>query len=253
MGNEVARASLLGIDVSILTRDELLLSIARWTQQGQRRLHYVNAHVLNLAHVDRRFHEVLNRGDVVLCEGAGGRIGSVIAGTVPPIPESLNTMTWIDDYLGLMAGKGARVFLIGDEDEVLAACVREMTSRHPDLQVVGTHHGFFDREGADNDRVLALIRESDPDVLMVGMGSPIQEHWIDDNLGRLPDASILALGAMFRWYSGVERPWFDWMLRFHLGWLGRLVRHPVRHFRRYVIGNPLFVWRCLRQRWGRRT
>lgn len=251
--SEAGRASLLGVRVSILTRQALLRTLEDWVGSGTRRLCYANAHVLNLALRDSRLRDALNRADVVLCEGVGGRIGSAIAGTEPRVATSLNTMTWIDDYFDLLARRGARVFLVGDEAPVLAACVDEMGMNHPDLRVVGTHHGFFDRHGPDNERVLDEIRRSDAHVLIVGMGTPIQEFWIEDNLEDLPGMNILALGAMFRWYSGVERPWFDWMLRFHLGWLGRLVRHPVRHFRRYVIGNPLFLWRCLRQRWGQRT
>ena len=242
---------ILGLRVHPLERQRFLHILEGWLSGAEpTRLYYTNAHVFNLAYRDSRFRASLNGADLLLCEGVAGRLGSAIIGTDPRIPESLNTMTWIDEYLQQVNDGRRSVFLLGDEAPVVAACAERMRERHPGL-VVTAHHGFFRRDGEENDGVLDAIEQARPDVLIVGMGNPIQEFWIDDNLDRLRVigvTTILSLGGMIRWYSGVERPWAHWMLRLHLGWLGRLVRHPIRYFRRYVIGNPLFLGRCVRQR-----
>lgn len=245
-------AELLGVRLHLIDAPGLLGMLDHWlaAEPALHRLYYANAHVLNLAHADERFRQSLNRADFVLPEGFGCQLGARVAGIRHSV-QSLNTLTWIDDYLRLAARRSTRLFLLGDEPSVVQRCAQRMQDEHPGLQVVGMHHGFFDPDGVENEHVVELIAASRPDVLIVGMGNPRQEFWIDANTPVLPPMSVLSLGALIRWYSGVERPWPTWMLRFHLAWLGRLAQHPIRHFRRYVIGNPLFLWRCLLQRFGR--
>lgn len=209
-------------------------------------MYYTNAHVFNVAYEDPDVRGLLNRADVLICEGWGGRFGGAIAGA--PLPEQLATMDWMDDFLERLAGRGGAIHLVGDEPGVARACAERMLQRHPGLRVTGTQHGFWDRTGAEDVRVVTDIAAAGPDVLMVGLGSPAQERWIESHLEDLDVPLVLALGAMFRWYSGVEGRAPAWMRRLHLEWLLRLLKHPVRHFRRYVVGNPRFVWRCLRQR-----
>lgn len=249
----VAPVKLLGLGVHPVRRAELIDLLSSWAARAAssrpRRMYYTNAHVFNLAQDDARFRQSLNNADLLICEGWGGRIGGWIAGA--PLPEQLATMDWMDDFLPRLAADGRSLFLLGDEPGVADACALQMVRRHPGLEIAGTHHGFFDK-GPDGSRaVIERVHASGADVLFVGLGNPLQEFWIDDHLETLDVPLVLALGAMFRWYSGVERRAPSWMRRLHLEWLHRLARHPIRHFRRYVIGNPLFLLRCLGQRMER--
>lgn len=242
-------ALVLGVPVDCLSEDALLERLRFWTARGgHRRLYYATAYALNLAADQVRFRTSLQNADIVICEGHGVRIGARLAGQ--RVPEVIQTVDWIDDYFGQLAEDGRSVYLLGDEPGVAHACGHEMLRRHPGLEVAGTHHGFFDVDGPANDEVVAAIRAASPDVLLVGMGNPRQEYWIDENLEDTGVGVALALGAMFRWYAGVEESAPDWVRHSGLWWLHRLIRHPVRHFKRYVMGNPLFLWRCLRQRFG---
>lgn len=246
-----ARLTLLGVPVDRLSTDTLLALLAGWHHDGrQHRLYYATAHGLNLAYTEPRFRASLAGADVVICEGHGVRVGARVAGE--PVPEVIQTMDWMDDHLAQLARDGRSLYLLGDEPGVADACADEMRRRHPGLRIVGTRHGYFDVAGSENDAVVEAIREAAPDALFVGMGNPRQEYWIDDNLEATGVSVVLSLGAMFRWYAGIEERAPAWMLRAGLWWLHRLLHHPVRHFRRYVIGNPRFLWRCLRQRLGHR-
>lgn len=242
------RVEVDGLRVHPVTREDLLSVLASWLRRDRcsRRLYYTNAHVFNLAARDEWFRDALNSADLLICEGWGGMLGSRIVGR--PLPQQLATMDWMDEYLERAAQVGASLFLLGDEPGVASACASEMARRHPGLRIAGVRHGFWDREGPENREVLQQVRAADPDILMVGLGNPIQERWIETHLADLEAPVVMALGAMFRWYSGVERRAPSWMRAMHLEWLMRLAKHPVRHFRRYVIGNPWFVLRCLRQR-----
>lgn len=245
---------LLRLHVHPLRRRELLALLEVWGSppgsDSPRRMYYTNAHVFNLAQQDEAFRDSLNGADLLICEGWGGRIGGVIAGA--RLPEQLATMDWMDQYLARLAAKSASVFLLGDEPGVARACGEQMVRRHPDLRIAGSQHGFFDKGPVGSSAVIDQVNASGADVLFVGLGSPLQELWIDQHLDRLSPSLVLALGAMFRWYSGVEQRAPSWMRRIHLEWLHRLAHHPWRHFRRYVIGNPLFLVRCARQRLLRR-
>lgn len=243
------RVDILGLHVHACERAELVSQLAQWaisTARPARRMYYTNAHVFNLAHRDAWFRDELNRADLLICEGYGGRLAARIAG-VRPVPAQHATMDWMDDFLAVLAASGASIYLLGDEPGVAAACGATMASRHQGLRLAGAHHGFFDHD-EESDAIVADINASRPAVLLVGMGNPRQERWIADNLARLDASLVLALGAMFRWYAEVEPRAPFWMRRMHLEWLLRLLRHPVRHFRRYVIGNPALIVRALVER-----
>lgn len=239
----------LGLHVHDLSRKQLLDRLAAWSDPSSdvpHRMFYTNAHVFNLAVEDPKFAGVLKTADVLIFEGFGGCLGAQVLGHARP--EQLATMDWIDDFLVRLAARQGSVYLLGDEPGVAARCGERMATRHQGLRVVGTHHGFFDHDGPGNEEVLADVARARPDVLMVGMGNPRQERWIDHHVASLGVPLTMALGAMFRWYVDEEPRAPAWMRHFHLEWLLRLLRHPIRYFRRYVLGNPTFILRVLRQR-----
>lgn len=241
--------SLLGVKVHPVVRSQLIDTLEEWARSSSsRRVYYTNAHVFNLAWRQPQFRASLNAAELVICEGIGGRVGGAVAGV--HLPEQLATMDWIDGLLNRLADSGRRLFLLGDEPGVAAACAHRMTEHHPGLQVSGTHHGYFPKNPDGDRQIVRTINGCHTDVLFVGMGNPLQEHWIDRHFESLDVSLILSLGAMFRWYAGVEPRAPFWMRRAGLEWLLRLIRHPVRYFGRYVVGNPLFLLRCLRQRLG---
>lgn len=242
-----APVSLLGVHVHPVVRSQLIDVLTTWAEAPPpQRMYYTNAHVFNLASRRPRFLSSLNQADLVICEGIGGRVGGAVAGV--HLPEQLATMDWIDEFLARLADGGQSLFLLGDEPGVADVCARAMVGRHPALRICGTHHGFFHKDADGNRRVVEKVNASGTDVLFVGMGNPVQEHWIDKHLEVLDVNLILSLGAMFRWYTGVERRAPGWMRALGLEWLLRLIKHPVRYFDRYVIGNPLFLARCLAER-----
>lgn len=238
----------LGVPVTPLDRSQLLTVLTDWSRDGDaRRMHYVTGHTLNLAAEDREYALLLGTGDIVIAEGFGARLAAKLAGE--GAPEQLPTIEWIDDLLANIAAREGSIYLVGDQPGVAHACATMMAHQHPGLRVAGTHHGYFDRGGAEGAEVVAEIGRSQPDVLMVGLPNPVQEQWIAEHREQFHTHLILPLGAMFRWYSGIERRAPGWMVRNRLEWLHRLASHPKRHARRYLRGNPLLVFRALRQRW----
>lgn len=208
---------------------------------------YANAHTLTIAVADPALRQVMNDSLLVICEGHGVRLGARLAGQ--PVPSVIQTVDWIDDLLDAFARDGRSIFLLGDEPGVAARAAERMRQQHPGLVIAGAHHGFFDAE-ADSGDIVAAIDAARPDFVLLGMGSPRQELWAANHLRDRDISGAIALGALFRWYAGAEPAPPKWVRDRGLWWAHRLARHPVRHFRRYVVGLPRFLWYCFRQRRG---
>jgi N-acetylglucosaminyldiphosphoundecaprenol N-acetyl-beta-D-mannosaminyltransferase len=245
-----APIDLLGVPIHPVSQAQLLDTLVSWGRGTTlRRVYYINIHGMNLAHEDDAYRRALHRGDVVFCDGYGVKWGARLAGS--SLPERMTPPDWIDRFAAATAAAGQSVFALGDEDGVAARFQRQLTERHPGYRDAGHHHGFFAKTGAENAAVLARINAASADHLLVGFGMPLQELWTDANASRLRVKTVISVGALFRWYSGEERRGPPWMTEHGFEWLARLAQHPVRHFRRYVVGNPLFLYRILRWRTAR--
>ena len=115
-------------------------------------------------------------------------------------------------------------------------------TRWPGL-VAGAHHGYF--AASEETRVRERIAASGASLVLVAMGMPRQELWMDRNRAALPGCSMLAVGALYRWYTGTERRGPRWLTDSGFEWLARLSIQPRRVWRRYLLGLPRFAWRVL--------
>ena len=131
-----------------------------------------------------------------------------------------------------------------------ARAAEELQAQYPGLKIAGTHHGHYDHDGPENDQVLAEIDALHPAIVLVGFGTPLQEKWIGRNSSGLDTPVVWAVGALVDFVTGKTPRAPRWMLEHGLEWLYRLWVEPRRLWRRYVLGNPLFIWRVLKQRLG---
>jgi N-acetylglucosaminyldiphosphoundecaprenol N-acetyl-beta-D-mannosaminyltransferase len=226
---------------------ELVRLIAHWgTGPAQRRVYNVNVHAMNLAAEDPGFAAHLRKADLVFCDGFGVKWGAKLRGL--DIPYRMTPPDWIDAFAAATAAAEQGVFALGDEDGVAAQFQAALAARHPGYRDAGSHHGFFAKRGPANDAVIEAVNASGARHLLVGFGMPLQERWLEESAARLAPRVLIPVGALFRWYIGADRRAPKWMTDNGLEWLGRFAQHPVRHFRRYAVGNPRFLWRVLRNK-----
>lgn len=243
MRDDLPAVEILGVRVARLDPAAALAEVARlYEEEAPSIVAYVNAHTLNLAAGDLSFREVLGRAALVLNDGAGIAIAGRIQGR--PFPANLNGSDFNPLIARLAADRGWPLFLLGARPGVAEAAARRLGEQSPGVQVAGVHHGYFD----DSDEVVRSIRESGARVLMVAMGNPRQELWLGRHLGATGCRFGVGVGAFFDFTAGTVRRAPRWLNRVGLEWLFRLVQEPGRMWRRYVIGNPLFVWRVLYDR-----
>ena len=238
---------ILGVPIRSLTRRDLLEQVASVLRTGQRaQVMYANAHTLNVACRDRALHGVLNKADIVYCDGEGVRLAARLLGH--SLPQRMTGADWIYDLCAVCQEHDFSLVFLGGEPGVATQAAQKLRQRYPRLHIAGTLHGFFDRHGPENDEVVGAISALRPHVLLVGLGTPEQETWIAQNFERLNVPVIWAVGALVDFVAGKVPRAPRWMLDHGLEWLFRFLVEPRRMFVRYVIGNPLFIFRVLKQR-----
>ena len=239
-------SDLFGIPIDLARPDELLATISDWASTPvTRRVMYVNAHVVNQSQTIPGLAEALRRADLVYCDGYGVRLAAHVLHL--PVPHRMTGADWIWDLAALCEQRERSVYLLGSEPpraREAAACLR---AKHPDLDVVGSHHGFFDLDSPHNERVIEHILDHAPQIVLVGMGTPKQELWVDRFADRLGGAVVWTVGALFDYVSGHTPRAPHWLADNGLEWIFRLAIEPQRMWRRYLIGNPAFLGRVIEE------
>lgn len=208
---------------------------------------YANAHTVNLACANERYRRTLQRCELLIADGV-----SVVWASRwrrPALPERITAVDYFPRLLERCIAEGLGLYLLGGTEAVIDRARRRLQDAHPDLRIAGFGPGYF--EPAESARQIADIRDSGADILLVGMSSPRQEYWLADNADDLRPPVRWCVGALFDYVAGVEPPAPAWLCRMGCEWLFRLCVDPRGKWRRYLLGNPLFVYNAVRR--GRRA
>ncbi|HEX5736679.1 MAG TPA: WecB/TagA/CpsF family glycosyltransferase [Blastocatellia bacterium] len=238
------RVLVAGVYVDNLSEDEALARIDELIEGGGS--HYmtvVNAAKVVAACRDERLRERLRKAAIVTADGMSVVWASRLLGK--PLKQRVTGIDLFERLVGHAARRELSVYFLGARDASVRGVVRYFTSRLPDLRVAGYHNGYFDQ--SESEKVAEAIKQSRADLLFVAMGSPAQENWIERHLEATGARFALGVGGSFDHLSGLQRRAPAWMQQAGLEWLHRLAREPRRLWRRYLIGNTLFVWLVVKQ------
>ena len=245
--HDPAQSLIFQIPIDLGRPVELLRRITSWVGAGgpPRRVMYANAHVLNKSLEDARLRHVLATADLVYCDGYGVRLAAKALDVARP--HRMTGADWIWDLAALCETAGQSVYLLGSEPGTSAEAAERLRRRFPSLDVTGVHHGYFSMGSPHDERVIEHINSRRPDILLVGMGTPKQELWVHRNAERLDVDVVWTVGALFDFVSGRVPRAPAWLADNGLEWIFRLAIEPQRMWRRYLLGNPVFVSRVLAQ------
>lgn len=241
--------TILGVQVHPLTVAELHERLADLIGRNERaQVLNVNVYALNLAQEQPWLRDALNQAEIVFCDGAGVILGARILGQ--HIPERITYADWMWQLADFAHDREYTLYFLGAKPGIARAAADRMLERFPDLKIVGVQDGYFNktRGHTENEAVLQHINQIRPNILVVGMGMPLQERWLQDNWEHLNANIALTGGGIFDILSGELRRPPPWMSNNGLEWLGRLFIDPGRLWRRYLIGNPQFLYRVLKER-----
>ena len=146
-----------------------------------------------------------------------------------------------------------RVMFMGSSEKVLRLIRERVAVDYPNLEVV-TYSPPYKKEFSeeDNQTIIKAINEAKPDLLWIGMTAPKQEKWTYRHWQELHiNCHVGTIGAVFDFFAGTAQRAPLWWQEHGLEWLYRLIKEPRRMWRRYVIGNPLFIWNILKEKYDR--
>ncbi len=247
---DISRSHALWAQVSLLTVPELNAAITDIIEANRRELVLnVNVNCMNLAYTRPWMRDLLNTAPIVFCDGAGVALALRLWGGVR-VPVRITYADWIWDLAGLCSARNYSLFFLGGRPGVAEAAAAAVKEEHPNVKIVGCHHGYFEKTGRGSRQIIEEINAARPNILVLGFGMPMQEEWLAENAQAVETNVFLTGGAVFDFVSGRTPRGPRFMVDNGFEWLVRLVVEPRRLWKRYILGNPLFLWRAWR--WTRR-
>lgn len=242
---------ILGIKVTSATVAEINDAIDRIIASGKPGVILsANVYAVNLARRRPWLADFFKQADIVHVDGAGIIKGARLLGR--DIAERITWADWVWPLSRHLADKGYRLFMLGGEKGVTDQAAEKLTAAVPGLQVAGTHHGYFPKQGPGNQEVIDKINQSGADVLWIGMGMPLQERWLMENQAALNVKLHMICGAAYKHMAGLLTRSPQWFIDHDMEWFWLLLQDPRRGAVRYLWGNPVFMFYVLLEKWGLR-
>lgn len=237
---------LLGLKIHRLDRAQLLHCFREALESDGPPLHfgYANIAISNQAADLPEFSKILNDAELIYVDGAGIRLGCHLLGTTCP-PRNTGA-DFFPSVLELCATEKKKVGFLGGSPHAAEQIRLQYTQRYPGLQIPFVRDGYAETE--NHSLLMEELRSTSLDLLIVGMGAPKQEHWVSKYRKELPVKLLWTVGALFEYDSGNNRRCPRWMRSYGMEWVHRFFLEPKRLWRRYLLGNPRFLLRCLSSR-----
>ena len=213
--------------------------------EGKVTINTINAYSWVLADQDPGLKESLRGCDYLLPDGI-----SIVWAVRFLRRERIRKMAGSDLHVMLLETlerNGGSCFYLGASEKALAL-IRDRVSREYPHVRVGSYCPPYMREfsRAESGRMIGRINDFAPDALFIGMTAPKQEKWLWENQAAINARFLCCIGAVFDFYSGMKKRPAPWMIRLGLEWFGRLLSEPARLWKRYLLYNPVFIWKVFR-------
>lgn len=211
--------------------------------QGKFLINTINAHSFNVAQNDELFAEALRNGDYLVPDGASIVKACRWLKAKSQPKERIAGWDLFQIEMGRLNAQGGKCFFMGSSEKVLNLIKQRTKEDYPNISVE-TYSPPYKAEFSDEDNraIISAINDANPDLLWIGMTAPKQEKWTYLHWQELDiHCHVGTIGAVFDFYAGTAKRAPKWWQEHSLEWLYRLMIEPKRMWRRYVVGNPLFL------------
>lgn len=189
----------------------------------------------------QEYKAAIDQATYVIADGIGVVKGAQILGEV--LPERVAGYDLMRNLLGTSSERPFNLYMLGAKAEVLEEAASRVKKEYPNINLVGSHHGFFD---LDDESIRESIMEAKPDLILVALGLPRQEQWITRHMPYFDHGVFIGVGGSFDVIAGtVKRAPIIWQ-KLNIEWLYRLVKQPTR-FKR-MLALPYFAYKVVGQR-----
>lgn len=228
-----------GFDVDTFTFEQAV----DWAYSKHGQIVTINPEMISAAQSNPEFADIIKKAELVVADGIGVEIGLKILG------HSVKRIAGIDLGKALVekfTASGKSVAMIGAKPGVVDSAVVNLSKEYQNLNVVYSHDGYFDN---DEDIIESVI-STNPDLILVALGSPKQEFFIHNIKEKLPNSTLIGLGGSFDVWAGVVERAPKIYQKLGLEWLYRTLKEPKR-FKRIFPTLPLFVLKVLKERFSK--
>ena len=218
--------------------------------EGKVLINTINAHSYNTARKDAAFAEALLKGDALIPDGA-----SIVLAFKFLRHKNIERIAGWDLFLHEMDKlnrKGGVCFFLGSSEETLRKIKAKAAGVYPDIRIE-TYSPPYKPEftAEENKHIIETINRANPDLLWIGMTAPKQEKWTYMHWNKLNiHCHVGTIGAVFDFFAGTVKRAPLWWQEHSLEWLYRLIKEPGRMWRRYIIGNILFLWNIVKEKYS---
>ena len=233
---------LLGRRITCMTVSAIVEAVCTVCMAGKKiTLANYNVHSFNLSMQLPWFYEFLQSSEIAHCDSVGIIKAIGYMGLDLPIEYRASYTLLMPKILEKCNEKGFSVFLLGAKPEILEAALERLKKQYPQVNFSG-HHGYFEKDNTkQNEAVIRQINQVNPNILIVGMGMPIQEQWVFQHRHSLNVNTIMLGGAIIDRFAGIVSDCPRLISNVGLEWLYRLCQEPKRLAARYLLGNPAFA------------
>jgi N-acetylglucosaminyldiphosphoundecaprenol N-acetyl-beta-D-mannosaminyltransferase len=170
---------------------------------------------------------------------------------VKKIKTNTRGTTFVYKFIESTADKNYKHFFYGGKEGVAEQLKKSFEDKFPQVKIVGTYCPPFRELTREEDRkVCDMINASGANIVWVGIGAPKQEYWMSLHQDRLSASLMIGVGAAFDFLTGNAKEAPGWMQKIGLEWLFRLHSEPRRLWKRYLIGNSLFIYWLIKEKFG---
>lgn len=202
---------------------------------------FVNAHCANVAYKDASYLRTLQEAALSLADGIGLKLAGKLLRR--DIKQNVNGTDLFPRLVEAMEGTGQGLYLLGAREGIPETVVDWVNRNYPDMLISGFQHGYYKPE--QEAEVIQNIRNSGAKLLLVAFGVPRQDVWLRQHLLELNVPVVMGVGGLFDFYSGRISRAPQWVREIGFEWAYRLAMEPGRMWKRYVVGNVVFLYHVM--------
>ena len=243
------KVKIAGVDIDSVTMEEAINRIEQLIYKKQ------SSYVVtpNVDHIvklqkDEEFMTIYKGASLILADGQPLLWAANFLGT--PLKAKVSGSDLFPQLCKRAALKGYKLFFLGGRTGAGERCAANLMKRYEKLKITGIYSPPFGFENdlAENEKIIGMINEAQPDILFVGLGAPKQEKWIYHNKERLQVPVSIGVGVTFEFMAGMVKRAPKWMQSSGLEWFWRLIMEPRKLWKRYLIDDLSFFSLMLKQK-----
>jgi len=207
----------------------------------------INTHSYNLTLEDQEFRDALIKSDVLLPDGVGILLALRVLKKIRR--KKIAGYDLLLYELNRLNKSEGKCFFLGSSEQVLKLIEKRIKEEYPDILLSWFsppfRNNFTDEE---NNTIVEVVNSFSPDVLFIGMTAPKQEKWAMKHFDLLNARHICSIGAAFEFFAQTKKRSPEWLIKIWLEWFYRLIKEPLRLWRRYIIGIIKFLFLIFREK-----